>query len=341
MKSSLPGYLEYSESYDKQPAAAPPQQTVRKVPASLSKARTTLLIVTLVLAAESAFLVFQLMYSYLVISPYVMRTIDQETDSVLEQYTTRLAAVVDHYSASATRLANDPDTVKLFMAGDDAAMRSRENLLRQEFPQALNVALLPPGIVSVNMASYPPLSYAALDQIRLSESSTEMPLMEVHLFDSPQQHVNITRPVINPASKNVVGHIRLSLPYGILQEILDAPEHVQGYIELQQAGAIGDPLVLVARGDPNNRTGDARRVVPITGSRWQVAYWTPASSLVYLFSLNVPLLCVFLLVSTGLMLFIVMLYRRLVHETVQASGLSAALYSDQSGDFQNPLDRSG
>jgi phosphomannomutase/phosphoglucomutase len=333
MKSSLPGYLEYSTSYGKQPATAEPQQTAGKAPARLSKARAILLLVTLVLAAESAFLIFQLMYSYLVISPYVARTIDQETDTTTEQYATPLADIVDHYGASATRLANDPDTVKLFIAGDDAAMRAREKSLRQEFPKALNVQLLPPGLVSVNMASFPPLSYAALDQIRLSETSTEVPLMEVHLFDSPQQHVNIIRRVINPASNNVVGHIRLSLPYEILQGILDDPGYIQGYIELQQAGAIGDPIVLAARGDINNRTGDAIRVVPIAGSRWQVAYWTPASRLVYLFSLNVPLLCVFLLVPTGLMLFIVMLFRRLVHDAISTIDSYSAAQSESYDDL--------
>jgi len=339
MKSSLPGYLEYSESYDKQPAVAEAQQTALKVPARLSKARAILLIVTLILAAESAFLVFQLMYSYLVISPYVARTIDQEIDTTIEQYTTRLAAIVNHYSESATRIANDPDIRKLLITGNDTALRTREKLLRQEFPKALNVQLLPPGLVSVNMASFPPLSYAALDQIRLSESSAQVPLMEVHLFDSPQQHASIIRPVINPASNNVVGHIRLSVPFKTLQGIMDNP-YVDGYIELQQAGTIGEPLVLAARGDINNRTEDARRVVPIAGSRWQVAYWTPASRLVYLFSLNAPLLSVFLLVSTGLTLFIVTLFRRLVREAVQSSGLSAATYSDPPGDSYNPLDQS-
>jgi hypothetical protein len=340
MKSSLPGYLEYSQSYDKQPAVAEPRKTARKVPAQLSKVRATLLIVTLALAAESTFLIFQLMYSYLVISPYTMRTIGQEADSTIGQYTTPLAAIVNHYSESTTRLANDPDIRKLLIAGNDAALRARETLLRQEFPKALNVQLLPPGIVSVNMASFPPLSYAALDQIRLSESSAQVPLVEVHLFDSPQQHASIVRPVINPAGNNIVGHVRLSLPYEILQGIMDEHGPVDGYIELQQAGAIGAPLVLAARGDLGNRTGDARRVAQVAGSRWQVAYWTPASSLVYLFSLSVPLLCIILLVSTGLMLFIVMLFRRLVQEAVQASDLSAAFHLDQSIDFHNPLDRS-
>jgi hypothetical protein len=163
--------------------------------------------------------------------------------------------------------------------------------------------------------------------------------MEVQLFDSPQQHASIIRPVINPASNSVIGHVRLSLPYEILQNIMDEPGQLRGYVELQQSDAIGTPLVLASRGDLNNSTGDARRIVPIAGSRWQVAYWTPASTLVYLFSLSVPLLCLFLLASTGMMLFIVMLLRRLVQETVQASDIAAAFHLDQSADFQNPLDR--
>ena len=332
MKSSLPGYLEYSQSYDKQPAVAEAQKTNRKAPTRLSKVHATLLIVMLVLTAESAFLVVQLICSYLVISPYAVQTVDQEANRTIEQYTTPLAAIVNHYSESMTRLANDPDIRKLLISENDAALRAREKLLRQEFPKALNVQLLPPGLVSVNMAAFPPLSYAALDQIRLSENSAQVPLMEVHLFNSPQQHASIIRAVINPASKNVIGHIRLSLPYEILLGIMGKPAQIEGYVELQQAGAIGNPLVLATRGDTNNRTGDARRIVPIAGSRWQLAYWTPSSNLVYLFSLSIPLLCTVLLVSTGLMLVIVRLFRKLVQETVQASELSAALPFDQSDD---------
>jgi len=108
----------------------------------------------------------------------------------------------------------------------------------------------------------------------------------------------------------------MSLPYNILQGIFDDQEYAHGYIELQQTGTIGDPILLAAQGNTYDRTGDAVRIVPIDGSRWQIAYWAPASNLVYLFSINVPLLCIFLLISAGLLLFIITWFRRLIEDAL-------------------------
>ena len=323
MKSSLPGYLEYSKSHDKQPATDP-LQPARENPARLSRTRAVLLIVTLVLFAELAFLVFQLLCNYPIVSRYVARVVEREIDTTTQQSTTRLAAMVDYYSESATRLAKDPGTGKLFIAGDNPALRAMEESLRQEFPKALNVQLLPPGLVSVDMNSSPPLSYAALDQMRLAEAGTQTPPIELHLFGTLQQHINIVRPVMGPASSDVVGHIMLSLPDDFLKDILDDLQQVNGYIELQQTGPQSDPIAVAVQGDIDNREGDAVRVVPIAGSRWQVAYWTPASNLVYLGSISVWVLSTLLMIASVSMFVIIIQFRRLINEVVPASGSCAA-----------------
>ena len=316
MKSSLPGYLEYSKSYDKQAVTEPEEQPARKETAKLSRTRAILLIVTLVLLAELAFLVFQIMWNYPMVSRHVTRVVEQGIDPITKQASTRLAAMVDYYSESTTRLAKDPGAGKLFIAGDDAALRAREELLRHEFPKALNVRLLPPGLVSVDMDASPPLSYAALDQMRRAKAGTPTPPMEVHLFGTLQQYISIVRPVMDPASSDVVGYVMLSLSDGSLQDILDDLQQVNGYIELQQTGPKSDPIAVAVQGDIANREGDAVRVVPIAGSRWQLAYWSPATGQVYLFNISVPLLSAVLLISTGLLLLIVGLYRRLVNDSL-------------------------
>jgi phosphomannomutase/phosphoglucomutase len=323
MKSSLPGYLEYGKTYDEQ-AATEPQESTQVNPVRLSKTRALLLIVTLFLLAELAFLVFQLMCNYPVASHYVAGVIEQETNTATEQYTTRLTDMVDKYNVIATRLAEDPKTEKLFIAGDKAAMRAREKSLRREFPNALNVQLLPPGLASVNLDASPPLSYAALDQMRLAEYSAQSPPMEVHLFNSPQQHINIVHRVMDPANSRVVGHIMLSLPHNILQGIFDDLGYVQGYIELQQAGARGDPILLAAQGDTYDRIGDAVRVFPIDGSRWQIAYWAPASSLVYLSSISVWVLGTVFLIASASMFLIIALFHRLIDDSLPTTDSAAA-----------------
>jgi len=315
MKSSLPNYLDYGKSYDKQPASEP-QQAARKEPPRLSKARAWLLIITLIFLAELALLVFQLMWNYPTVSRYVTQVIERDIGTTTEQSSTRLAAMVDYYSESATRLASSPDIEKLFITGDKVALRAREESLRQQFPNALNVRLLSPGLVTVDMDAFPPLSYAALDQMRLAETGTLSPPVEVHLFGTLQQHISILRRVVNPASNEVVGHLMVLLPNEFLQDIFDDLQHAHGYIELQQTSPKSDPITVTVQGDNTYKAGDPSRVMPIAGSRWQIAYWTPANDQIYLFSVNVPILCIVLLISTGLLLVIVSLFRRLVDDSI-------------------------
>ena len=256
------------------------------------------------------------MWNYPVVSRYVTQVIERDIGTTTDQSTTRLAAMVDYYSESATRLASSPDILKLFIAGNKAALRAREESLRQQFPNVLNIRLLPPGLVTVDRDAFPPLSYAALDQMRLAETGTQIPPVEVHLFGTLQQHISILRPVLNPASNEVVGHLMVLLPNEFLQDIFDDLQHAHGYIELQQTSPGSDPITVTMQGDNTYKAGEAVRVVPIAGSRWQIAYWTPGKQPRLPVQHQRPLLCVVLLISTGLLLIIVSLLRRLVDDSI-------------------------
>ncbi len=315
MKSSLPGYLEYGKSYNRQPVAEPQQPAPHK-PARLGKARAVLLIFTLTLLAWLALLAFQLMWNYPVVSHYVNRVVEREINITTGQASTRLMAMIDFYTESATRLAADPDTVRLFVEGNNAALQAREKALRKEFPEALNVRLLPPGLVSVDMKSSPPLSYSALDQLRMAEAGIQKPPVEVQLFGTLQQHISIVRRVVDPTGSHVVGHIMMSLPNDSLQNVFDDLKQVNGYIELQQIHPNNEPIVVTQQGNMSNRTGDPIQVMPIPGSRWQVAYWTPLNNPIYLFNISVPVLFAVVLLSGGLLLVVIGLLRRLVSDTL-------------------------
>ena len=313
MKSSLPGYLEYSKSYNRPPDAESPQPAPEK-PARLSRTRAVLLLFTLTLLAGLALLAFQLMWNYPIVSHYVSGVIEREIDTTTAQSSTRLVAMIDFYTESATRLAEDPDTARLFIDGDDVALLAREEALRQEFPKSLNVRLLPPGLVSVDIDTSPPLSYSALDQMRIAEAGIQKPPVEVHLLGTLQQYISIVRRVVDPASGDVIGHIMMSLPNDFLQNIFDDLQQLQGYLELQQTHPNANPTVVTLQGDTSNKAGDAVRIVPIPGSRWQIAYWTPLNNPVYLFTISVPLLFTVLLVTAGLLLVVVGLLRSLVND---------------------------
>jgi phosphomannomutase/phosphoglucomutase len=277
MKFSLPGFSRRSNVQDAMAGVhSMPQPVGDARPASLAKVRNRILLGAMVLLAALALFVFQMM------SIYITRAMDREVNITTQQVAARVAAMVEYYGASAALLAKDPEIAALLVAGEAAPLRAREESLRYVFPTAINVQLLPPGLDQVDMESSPPLSYAAIAQMRLAEAGTREPPMEVHLFNTPQQHINIVRRIMDPAGSGVVGHIMLSLSNDVLQGILDDLQELHGYIELQQAGSKGVPILVATHGDRNYRSGEPVTVMPIAGSRWQIAYWPAVSTMAYL-----------------------------------------------------------
>jgi phosphomannomutase/phosphoglucomutase len=115
---------------------------------------------------------------------------------------------------------------------------------------------------------------------------------------------------MDPAGSGVVGHIMLSLSNDVLQGILDDLQGLQGYIELQQAGSKGLPVVVATQGDRSHRSGDPLTVVPIAGSRWQIAFWPAVSPLDYLAGIGRWVLAALGVASVLLATLIIMLFRK-------------------------------
>jgi phosphomannomutase/phosphoglucomutase len=305
MKLSLPGFLGRKKSAEDQPVSKPMPLTGDIKPASLGKVRLQLLVAGVVLLGVLAAFVFQLM------SAPILRAMEQESEIITQQVALRIAAMVAQYGSTAALLAKDPDIAYLLMVGNESALHSREESLRYVFPKAINVQLLAPGITEVDMEASPPLSYAALAQMRAAESAEAEPPIEVHLFNTPQQHINIARRVVDPAGSGVVGHLMVSLSTDVLQSILGDVGELDGYIEVQQDGAKGTPAVITSYGDHTLKQGDADRVIRVAGSRWQVAWWPAISGLTALAGLSVWVLGAFSVVAAALVFLIIVLLGRI------------------------------
>jgi len=290
--------------------------------ASLGKVRIQLLIAGVVLLGALALFIFQFM------SVYITRAIEQDIQKTTEQVASRVSTLVDVYRSSMALLAKDPKIADLLMAGDSAGLRAREQSLGYLFPNAINIQLLPPGIDEINDEVSPPLGYAALAQMRAAESSDVAPPAEVHLFNTPQQHINIVQRVMDPAGSGVVGHIMLSLSGDTLTQLLGGVQDLGGYVELQQTGAKGAPFAVSSHGDPQYKNGEPGAVRSIEGSRWQVAYWSAQSSLVYLGKLGLWVLAAFLLTAGLLTFLVIILFSRLFAALRQDQVSLVTLFKD-------------
>jgi phosphomannomutase/phosphoglucomutase len=278
--------------------------SARKV--GLGKTKFQVLIAGVLLLGVLALFVYQFM------SIAVTRALAQDNARTTEQAAAQLGTLLDFYTSTVGQLAKDPDIAALLMAGNAQALRQREESLAYLLPRALNIQLLPPGIDQVDMNASPPLSYAALAQLREAERSESAPPAEVQLLNTPQQHINIVHRVVNPAGSDVVGLIMLSLSSELIQRILAGAAHTEGYLELQQLGTKGAPVAVGHQGDQSYKEGQPGAVQAVPGSRWQIAYWPVHYSTAYLGKISLVVLVMFLVAASGMAAVTLLLFRRLM-----------------------------
>ncbi len=307
MKFSLPGILKRDKAAGGKAEPKPmPQQADSMKPVSLARVRLLLLVTCVSALAVLGYFVFQLM------SLHIARTMDHENSVTTDLVAARVSTMVEYYSASVALQAKDAAIANLLVQGDAAQRSAREESLGNMFPGAINVRLLEPGLTRIDKQASPPLSYAALAQMRAAEGGAQPPA-EVHLFNKPQKHISIVRAVMDPAGSGAVGHVMLALSHKVLKGVLSDLQQINGYIELQQDGAKGPPAVIAAQGNVAIKSGDPGQVVPVSGSRWQVAYWPATSSLVYLGKMGIWVLAAVLAAAAVLVVMVSLLFRRIVN----------------------------
>jgi phosphomannomutase/phosphoglucomutase len=283
----------------------PAKPAIKGQRASLDRVKLQIMIASVVLLAVLTLFIFQ--FSGI----YISRIIDQDSGRLTERFAAQVESLVDFYGSSVDRLAGDMATAEMLITRDEAALRERGALLTTLYPAAINVQLLPPGIDQVNPDAMPPLSYAALAQMREAEGGQQPPLAEVHLLNTPQQHINIIRRVTGPASDRVVGLIMLSLSGEALAGALGGARQLNGYVELQQTGAKGAPVTVSQQGDPAFRDGEPITVAAVRGSRWQVAYWPAQSGAAFLARISLWVIAAFLVMAIVMAAITLMLFKRL------------------------------
>ena len=200
----------------------------------------------------------------------------QEVALSAENLADRIATQIAQNAAKMELVTRDAQLAELIAQNDPAALARRETELAYLFPNSVRVRLLPPGLSEVDMNATPPLSYAALDMLRQAETTETPPPAEVHLFGTPQQHINMVRRILSASGRRIVGHLMVSFPMPSIQEALDAPKLSRGYGEVWQTVESGTPVVLAKRGSSSLRQGEPTVTIDIPNSRWKVAYWSEA-----------------------------------------------------------------
>jgi len=179
------------------------------------------------------------------------------------KYTHILSAVVQDRFIQKLIIKRQWDKVRLY-----------EKKILTKFPGALSVRFLPKGYDDLNNKIKPHITYACIDLVHKVEKNISQSLFELHGIKSSQEHIGIIYPVVNKATKKIIGSVRLTLKTALLKHWLN---EIAGssYLELVQDSGNNESLNIAKSKNTAERSGSAISEVAIFGTRWNLRIWSP------------------------------------------------------------------
>jgi len=222
--------------------------------------------------------------------------------AIAERTAHKLAFSVAYYTQALRGIAADPEIRSLIRSDDDVAKRAKSDILKKQFPGALRLRMLPTGVFKVDKRQTPHLGFACLDMQRQAEESHLSPPVEIHVFGTLQQHIDILQPVLSLAGDKVVGHIQLALDVMLINKWLQE-EGVKGYLELTQP-VEGKPALMIGQsGDATAKTSGLLAFAEVSGTRWRMSVWTPLA-VPSLFNMNLLVIVLVAMLLVAMLLFL-------------------------------------
>ncbi len=223
-------------------------------------------------------------------------------DAIAERTAHKLAFKVAYYSQVLRGIAADPQIRNLIRSDDDVAKRAKAEVLKKQFPGALRLRMLPTGVFKVDKQRIPHLGFACLDMQRQAEESHHSPAVEIHVFGTAQQHIDILQPVFSLEGDKIVGHIQLALDVMLVNKWLQE-EGAKGYLELIQP-VVGKPALMVGEsGDATAKASGLLAFADVSGTRWRMSVWTPLA-VPSLFNINLLVIVLVAILMGAMLLFL-------------------------------------
>lgn len=183
-------------------------------------------------------------------------------------------------------VADASDLPGLFTARDWQGLKEREVALAAAAPEILGVRLLALGVVEVDYASVPPLTYASVAMMRQSEQEGKAPPAEAQLSGSDLRHIALLVRVTD-AENRLVGHALFGLEVPVVQSALDAVPLTGGYVEVREPVPGGKNVLVAKRGTPPSHGHAISKRLGATG--WVIRYTPEAAPLPAAPSIDSPL----------------------------------------------------
>ena len=205
----------------------------------------------------------------------------QQANEALEQEAKQIAAelgnIISVIPDQLKSLSKEAAIITLFQSADKDSLGDEAQNRLSEFEAGLKLRFFLPGEYQRDSAAVPPLGFRSIKLLEQAEQNDSPISMEVHFYDSPQQHIVAIEPVLNRAGE-LIGLMHLSLDTNIAEQLLAGVKTTDAYIEVQQTG-VGKKLVLARAGvKPPEQAVKVTKA--INGTRWRVAYWQAGARLV-------------------------------------------------------------
>jgi phosphomannomutase/phosphoglucomutase len=232
------------------------------------------------------------------------------SEAVAHSVAYQLSRSAMSYAYSLESLARDPALIALIERGTATELQQRAAQLYQAFPYALALRIYRRGTAHLDNKLKPPVGYACLDLINSVERGDLTPPIEVHVPNTPQQHVEIVRPVLDHGKP--IGVLQLTLDIKVLKIWMqDVVAHV--YMELVQQTEGQTAIEIGKFGDPGLRTNVVTSGI-IHGTRWRVSVWTPAAASILPITIQALF---FFMAGVALMGIVFYLLKRAVSNTIR------------------------
>ena len=198
-------------------------------------------------------------------------------NSTADQFASRVNLAIATYTKGIAIIAKDPHTRNVLLSGDAQLIVARQKQLLKLFPNGLNLRLVKEGNLRTTKLTTPHVGFACIDMLNQSRKLKRPPGVEVHVFGTPQQHVDFVHPILDKAGNRVLGHVQLAVNVRMISVLLKKANEID-YVELyQKAGNEHKPLLIGRSGKAALRVNDKQFKYPVKGTAWEVTVWPSKS----------------------------------------------------------------
>lgn len=226
----------------------------------------------------SLLILLSLIAAYLLMLNQARLSTLAQAQSVASNLQTRTEAFIQQQQVLLDLLSKNAELSQIMTSGNPTQIAQQGKILSNYFKDLRGLRLVKPELKGIDETGELHIGYADLDLLQRAKTEAEV-LAEVSKWGSDQQRVALAQRIPAATGNGVAGLILLGLDTQALNKLVEKIPLTGGYLELQQSvtlvkGKVEHKILpLAGKGDSSAQQGEPDGVIPIEGTRWQVAYW--------------------------------------------------------------------